>query len=316
MHPNSMTATSTTDLPPVLDFVWLELTNRCNLQCVHCYADSGPSAGSTDVLTEHDYLGLIDQIYDLGCRKIQFIGGEPTLNRSLPKLIEAASLRGFELIEVFTNLIHLSDDLLNVFCRFDIAVATSFYSHNPATHDTITNRPGSFQLTVQNIKRILKAGLTLRAGIVEMDQNKDDVVETTEFLENLGIKNVGRDRLRAFGRAEKADCSGLSELCGNCAGGLLSIGPDGIVSPCIMSKQWAVGSILEAPLAQIATSDELTTLRKSIQHATCSVDQLEMGGCNPDRKSPCSPDQRGPCYPCNPNGHCGPNDCQPVRRPK
>jgi hypothetical protein len=37
-----------------------------------------------------------------------------------------------------------------------------------------------------------------------MDQNKDDVVKTSEFLYNLGIKNVGSDRLRAFGRAEKA----------------------------------------------------------------------------------------------------------------
>jgi sulfatase maturation enzyme AslB (radical SAM superfamily) len=315
MHTNSTSGTSTTDLPPILDFVWLELTNRCNLQCVHCYADSGPSAGGTDVLTEDDYLGLIDQIYDLGCRKIQFIGGEPTLNRSLPKLIEAASQRGFEFIEVYTNLIHLSDDLLTVFCRFQVAVATSFYSHNPKTHDTITNRHGSFQLTVQNIQRVLNADLILRAGIVEMDQNKDDVVKTREFLENLGIKDVGTDRLRAFGRAEKADCSGLGELCGNCAGSILSIGPDGIVSPCIMSKQWPVGSLLEAPLAQIATSHELTALRKSIQYATCSVDQLEMGGCNPDRRNPCGPDSTS-CRPCNPNGHCGPNDCQPVRRPR
>src|SRR6185369_245095 len=214
------------------------------------------------------------------------LGGEPTLNSSLPKLIEAASLTGYEFIEVYTNLLHLSDDLLNVLCRFQVAVATSFYSHNPQTHDTITNRHGSFQLTVQNIQRILNAGLVLRAGIVEMDQNKDDVVKTTEFLQNLGVKDVGTDRLRAFGRAETANCTGLSELCGNCAGNILSIGPDGIVSPCIMSKQWAVGSILNAPLAHIASSDELITLRKSIQAATYSVDQLEMGGCNPDRNNP------------------------------
>ena len=25
-----------------LDFLWLELTERCNLRCVHCYAGSGP----------------------------------------------------------------------------------------------------------------------------------------------------------------------------------------------------------------------------------------------------------------------------------
>ncbi len=37
-----------------------------------------------------------------------------------------------------------------------------------------------------------------------------------------------------------------------------------------------------------------------------------MGGCNPDRVNPCEPDRTG-CAPCNPNVHCGPNDCRPVR---
>src|SRR2546422_9230359 len=86
---------------PTLDFVWLELTNRCNLQCVHCYTESGPTTGEKDILNEDDYLDLIKQIYDLGCHKLQFIGGEPTLNRSLPKLIETAFYKQFEFIEVF-----------------------------------------------------------------------------------------------------------------------------------------------------------------------------------------------------------------------
>lgn len=301
---------------PALDFVWLELTNRCNLQCIHCYAESGPTAGKTDALTENDYLNLIEQIYNLGCRRIQFIGGEPTLNRSLPKLIEAAFFKGFEFIEVFTNLTRLPDELLDVFCRFEVAIATSFYSHNPKTHDAITNQQGSFERTTRNMRKIMDAGLTLRAGIVEMEQNKGDLAKTWEFLEEMGVKNIGTDRLRAIGRADSSDCSGMGELCGNCAGNILSISPDGVVSPCIMSKQWSVGSIFESSLEELATSSRLSTIRTDIHHATLqsSKEPHEMGGCNPSRPNPCSPDQGGPCIPCNPNGHCGPNACQPVRR--
>ncbi len=29
-----------------LSFIWLELTARCNLECVHCYADSSPERRS------------------------------------------------------------------------------------------------------------------------------------------------------------------------------------------------------------------------------------------------------------------------------
>jgi MoaA/NifB/PqqE/SkfB family radical SAM enzyme len=300
-----------------LDFVWLELTNRCNLQCVHCYAESGPAAGKTDVLTEADYLNLIEQVYKLGCRKIQFIGGEPTLNRSLPELIEAAFVKGFEFIEVFTNLTRLPDKLLTVFRQFDVAIATSFYTYNPQTHDEITNQQGSFERTTRNIRKILDAGLTLRVGIVEMELNKGDLVKTWEFLEKTGVKVIGKDRLRAIGRADGSDCSAMGELCGNCAGNILSIGPDGIVSPCIMSKQWSVGSILESSLAEIAASSKLIAIRSDIYQATLQTkEKYEMGGCNPDRPNRCNPDYGGPCNPCIPNQRCGPNSCQPSMRPK
>src|SRR5208283_2388709 len=44
---NASDANSRTSLLRGLDFLWLELTSRCNLQCVHCYAESGPSSALT-----------------------------------------------------------------------------------------------------------------------------------------------------------------------------------------------------------------------------------------------------------------------------
>jgi MoaA/NifB/PqqE/SkfB family radical SAM enzyme len=57
-----------------LDFLWLELTNRCNLRCVHCYTESHPLSGDRDILTANDYDRLMREAYELGCRKMQFIG--------------------------------------------------------------------------------------------------------------------------------------------------------------------------------------------------------------------------------------------------
>ncbi|HET6976453.1 MAG TPA: radical SAM protein [Pyrinomonadaceae bacterium] len=311
MHTIPVTTNAGVSPGSTLDFVWLELTNRCNLHCVHCYAESGPKAGDKDLLSEQNYLDLIEQVYDLGCRKIQFIGGEPTLNRSLPVLIEAAYDHGFEFIEVFTNLTRLSDALLEVFCRFNVAVATSFYSHNPSTHEAVTRQRGSFELTTRNMRRILDAGLTLRAGIIEMDQNREDLVETWAFLERMGIKNIGRDHLRAIGRAEGAGCSGMEELCGSCAGNILSIGPDGVVAPCNMSKRWSVGSILKTDLAEIVSSEKLLQVRKQIEEVVGERTELQREAiCDPKTCNPyssCCPSTQS-CLPCEPNG-CNP--CYP-----
>ncbi len=305
------TSLARSDKSKPLDFVWLELTNRCNLKCLHCYAESGPRSGSSDVLSEADYLDLIEQIYGLGCRKLQFIGGEPTLNRSLPRLIEAAYFTGFEFIEVFTNLTRLPDELLATFSRFGVAVATSFYSHKPQTHDLITGQSGSFERTVRNLRRVLGAGLTLRVGIIRMEQNEHEFIEAWEFLERLGVKQIGSDRVRKIGRAASGNSCELGELCGSCAAEILSIGPDGVVSPCNMSKRWSVGSILETRLEEIATSPRLLELRREIREEVQKRTANEIkASCNPKNCVPyssCCPTTQA-CYPCAPNG-CTP--CRP-----
>ena len=120
---------------PQLDFLWLELTNQCNLQCSHCYAESGPYAGREDTLVRSQYEALLAEAWQIGCRRVQFIGGEPTLNHDLGDLIRFAADIGYEFVEVFTNLTRLPDELLACFARHHVHVATSVYASRSGTHD-------------------------------------------------------------------------------------------------------------------------------------------------------------------------------------
>ena len=118
-----------------IDFLWLELTNRCNLRCVHCCTESHPHSGDRDVLTTQAYERLMREAYNLGCRKLQFIGGEPQLNRDFHKLLVTANTIGFEFIEVFSNLTQLDDETVCYAAQNGICFATSVYSDEPAAHD-------------------------------------------------------------------------------------------------------------------------------------------------------------------------------------
>lgn len=297
------------DAGGALDFLWLELTNRCNLQCVHCYAESGPYAGDGDTLTSGDYQQLIDEAIVLGCRKIQFIGGEPTLNPALPALVAHAASGGITFIEVFTNLVRLPEPLIGCFRRHSVRIATSVYSYGAATHDRITRVPGSFARTCRNISRLVKAGVSVRAGFIEMGENASDAEAALKMLRAMGVADTGRDRLRAFGRGNHKCENELSELCGSCAGATLCIGPDGSASPCIMSKSWPVGSIREASLREIAQSEHLAHIRDEIGAAVfgreASLTSLicapktcgPYNTCGPQTGNPCAPSGCNPCYP-------------------
>lgn len=296
-----------------LNFLWLELTNQCNLECVHCYANSSPHEKRRGALGVEDYKDLLREAHGQGCRSVQFIGGEPTLNRSLPELIELAKDLGYELIEVYTNLVALPETLLACFEKNGVSVATSVYSADPDVHDAITTRAGSWGKTVANLGKVMGRGLPVRASVIEMEENRAGTDATVSWLHSIGVNDVGTDVVRHFGRANQSEGCEMGELCGRCSDGTLCIGSDGVVAPCIMSKAWPVGSLASESLSDILRSDKLRETRGDIYAQTVAARGPSMGGCNPDSPNRCGPDQGGNCRPCSPNTNCGPNDCRPKR---
>ncbi|WBQ12752.1 radical SAM protein [Hyphomonadaceae bacterium BL14] len=306
-----------------LDFIWLELTYQCNLSCSHCYTESSPDAGVKDKLSYEEYVDVLAGAADLGCRAVQFIGGEPTLHPRLPDLIEAADRLGYEFQEVFSNLTRLPSRVLDSIKTFGVQVATSVYGANPNIHDQITNRPGSHKRTVSNASRLVAEGIPLRVSVICMEANAEHVAETIDFVQSLGVKNIGVDDIRGFGRASGGSES-MSDLCGNCAGNIACVTADGRVSPCIMSRTWSVGSIQQASFNELITGGGMSKARLEIAAATGNLlahgqDTTRMS-CSPCAPSDancapnCSPNYS--CTPCAPNGSwkCQPNlFCNPAQ---
>lgn len=295
-HPPRLRATTAGELR----FLWLELTDFCNLECVHCYAQSGPDRPLHGRLTTDDYLDLLDQARALGCRSVQFIGGEPTLHKGLPRLVRHARARGFRDVEVYTNATHLPPSLLSCFKQNAVSVAVSVYARDARTHDTVTGRSGSHRKTIANIARMVAADLDVRAAIVAMEANASEVEGARAMLADLGVRHVSVDAARAVGRgtAVSACDAGLGALCGQCGKDSLCVTPEGEVSGCIMSKAWPIGSVGDASLAEIIAGGALRDFRGLMQAR------------GPDRAGPsCAPDD------CMPSMFCPPSDpgCVPKR---
>jgi len=83
--------------------LWLEITPKCNLGCVHCYADSHPNRPLRESLQFEDWCSIIDEAAQMGCNRLQFIGGEPTLHPDLATLIKYSKKCGIPNLEVYTN---------------------------------------------------------------------------------------------------------------------------------------------------------------------------------------------------------------------
>lgn len=195
---------------PKLNILWLSLNSNCNLFCEHCYATSepGPYDGSIPLEKLFDTLEEAKNVFDLEC--VQLIGGEPLLlgKEKISKILEKAFNLNIPTIEIFTNA-HLIDEYyINLFNKFNVNVAISIYSNIPEDHDKVTKRKGSWQKTVRAIHKVKEAGLALRFGVVAMEQNKNTVGETAQWLKDtLQIDQTSKpyDVVRGCGRGNRND---------------------------------------------------------------------------------------------------------------
>ena len=88
-----------------VEFMQLELTGNCDLECVHCYAESGPLVAHGP-MTGADWIDAIDQGVALGLRRVQLIGGEPTRHPDFLAVLDHAVGAGLA-VSVYTNLKHI-----------------------------------------------------------------------------------------------------------------------------------------------------------------------------------------------------------------
>lgn len=72
-----------------------DITNRCNLMCKHCYAESNSRKPSEDLPLD-TVKNVVDQLSDLGCVIIALAGGEPLMRKDLPQIIEYIKNKGID----------------------------------------------------------------------------------------------------------------------------------------------------------------------------------------------------------------------------
>jgi len=263
------------------NFLWLELTSKCNLRCLHCYAEAGRAVRDNNLSTD-DYKRIIKEASDLGWKSIQFTGGEATLYPDLIELLDYAKACGFEFIELYTNAFNLQERLLDFIVQNDIKVATSFYSYNSKTHDSITQCRGSFEQTSSNIQKMVKLKIPLRVAIIKLRHNQDDAEKTVEYLVGLGVKSesIHIDTVRPSGRGcsievapdEKRDfCQAPHRHCvernekgfvipGTCWNGKVTVTPTGDVIPCVFARDLVVGNVVKSSFKDILAGSKLKEL--------------------------------------------------------
>jgi radical SAM protein with 4Fe4S-binding SPASM domain len=293
----------------------IELLGKCLLECRHCSSSS--SFIRNDKLDIRYIKQLLIEGSSFGAGYLSISGGEPLLYEDLFNVLTLARDLKYKVRIYTSGIIGNIDSLkavdtqfLQKIKAFNNVEAMIFSLHAPSAeiHDYITQRPGSFDFTVEAIQRAIAVGLVTEVHTVPMSVNYALIPKLIRFAEECGVSELSLLRLVPQGRctenkhlimngAETAQftklvnkldshvlsirkgapyrCLFLNEA-GVCSAGVdkLLISPDGSVHPCEAFKFTESDSnIYDKSLKEIWETDRILNEIRNL-----SIEQINV--CN------------------------------------
>lgn len=169
--------------------VQIEMTERCNSSCLHCY-NHWRTEQASNWLSASDIGRITNELMTNEVFDVTITGGEPLL-RPEETVLLARQLQEAKInFTMNSNLRLLTPALASRLQRSGLgSILTSFVSHDPERHAQITQNAGSYDQVIRGINVAKQQGFSLAANMVLSKINFGDLRQTARFLHSLGVQN-------------------------------------------------------------------------------------------------------------------------------
>ncbi|MDD2376696.1 MAG: radical SAM protein [Clostridia bacterium] len=183
----------------------IEVTNRCNMNCNTCYANSGKGV-DLELSKIIEMMDFVVESEDGNAEILQISGGEPTLHTEILDIIKAAKKR-FKHVMLNTNGVRIAEDeefvieLSKLVGNFEIYL--QFDTFNKETYFKIRNN-NNIELKQKCIDMLNKYNIpTTLVMTVENGINDNEIGQVVSYsLENKCIRGLNIQPVAYFGRKE------------------------------------------------------------------------------------------------------------------
>ncbi len=186
------------DKKPVV--VW-NVTKRCNLKCLHCYAQATAKA-APDELTLAEGLALLRDLKDFGVPVVLFSGGEPLLRPDLFDLVEQTVAHGMRAV-ISTNGTRIDRDTAWRLKDLGLSYVGISLDGTMATHDKFRGEPGAFAAAMAGVRNCQERGLKVGLRFTVSRLNYQEVPVIFDLVEAHEIPRICFYHLVYTGRGSK-----------------------------------------------------------------------------------------------------------------
>lgn len=173
---------------PLLSRLDIELTERCNSNCVHCYINlpvEDLTAKKKEMTTE-DIKRILKEAVSFGCMRARFTGGEPLLRDDFEELYVFARKLGLRVM-LFTNATLITEQLAALFSRIPPLqkIEITVYGMKKSSYEAATRASGSFEAASRGINLLLKNRIPFVVKSALLPGNKEEIDEFEEWAAKI-----------------------------------------------------------------------------------------------------------------------------------
>lgn len=241
---------------PSLRYLELQITDRCNLRCKHCYIDNTSAPASFHQLSLNQIRTILREFEELQGLRVMITGGEPLLHKDFEAI--NSMLPDFMIRKVlFTNGLLLNRGLLNNLHVHEIQISIDGMER---AHDMLRGA-GTFARSMESVRLCLEMGFEVSISTMVHTENLNDF-DTMELLfKKIGIRDWSVDVPCISGRLTDNEEFHVSPITGGrymkygfgeglhsggdgfgCGLHLMSVMADGRIAKCTFYADSAVGT--------------------------------------------------------------------------
>lgn len=271
---------------------YLHLTQKCNLNCSHCYNKHNLNK-KVDELTTEQWIEAVNILVFLGYIDITITGGEPFLRKDITDIINNIKNK-VNKITILTNGTLLNSNQAKQTIDYADEIIISLDSLNESINNQNREFSDRYKILENIVSQDKRHKITIRSVVSKL--NVREIRELQQYFSELGYKFITINLLPNNIKETNQFCSTFFlqdfELKSNlhyltkCGAGVsvISIDSNGDVYPCqtLMQKKLKVGNIFDDKSIEILIdkfSNEIIDITNIEECKECIFKYICGGGC-------------------------------------
>ncbi|MGC8662876.1 MAG: radical SAM protein [Thermoplasmata archaeon] len=168
-----------------LSVLFWNLTIKCNLKCIHCYANATKKR-SPDELTTDKIFQVTDDLSKMGLPVVILSGGEPTLHPDIYRIASYIKENGIR-VTLSSNGTTINENVASKLAESGVKyVGISLDGYGP-NNDHFRGVKGAFEKAMDGLNFVKNAGMMNGIRFTVTKYNKDDLEKVFNIAEEMKV---------------------------------------------------------------------------------------------------------------------------------